>query len=307
MSATKDQTLMAAGLIAIYAFVIGFTDNYVRVIAAEAGLWQFHFTRSAMTAMLLGLGVAIWGFRIRPRNWRAVIARSAIHGSAMVIYFGALAFLDVALVAAGLFTAPIWVLLIARFAYGQPIGGLQVVAVALGFAGVILVLGPSAMAGASLPAILPILAGALYALGNIATREWCPEESAQTLLAGFFAALGVIGALGMIVLAIWPQTVASGADGFLMRGPVWPSGQFYFWTFVQAAGSLLGVGFMIRAYQITEASRASVLEYIILPASAFWTWVIWGTGLSWLAVLGMALIVAAGVLIATRRAPADSA
>jgi drug/metabolite transporter (DMT)-like permease len=300
MTATKDRTLMAAGLISVYAFVIGFTDNYVRVIAEEAGLWQFHFTRSCMTAVLLGLGVAIWGFRVRPRSWRAVVARSAIHGSAMVIYFGALAFLDVALVAAGLFTAPIWVLLISRFAYGHAIGPVQVLAVALRFAGVILVLGPEALGGASMAALLPIIAGALYALGNIATREWCGEESAQTLLAGFFGALGIIGAVGMVALTLFPLEVPLGPDGFLQRGPVWPSGEFYFWTFVQAAGSLIGVGFMIRAYQITDASRASVLEYVILPASAFWTWVIWGKGLEPLAVLGMVLIVAAGTLIALR-------
>lgn len=300
MTATKDQTLMAAGLISVYAFVIGFTDNYVRVIAEEAGLWQFHFTRSCMTAVLLGLGVAIWGFRVKPRSWRAVVARSAIHGSAMVIYFGALAFLDVALVAAGLFTAPIWVLLISRFAYGHAIGPVQVMAVALGFVGVILVLGPEALGGASMAALLPILAGALYALGNIATREWCGAESAQTLLAGFFGALGIIGAVGMVALTLFPLEVPVGPDGFLQRGPVWASGEFYFWTFVQAAGSLIGVGFMIRAYQITDASRASVLEYVILPASAFWTWVIWGKGLEPLAVLGMVLIVAAGTLIALR-------
>jgi drug/metabolite transporter (DMT)-like permease len=300
MTATKDRTLMAAGLISVYAFVIGFTDNYVRVIAEEAGLWQFHFTRSCMTAVLLGLGVAIWGFRVKPRSWRAVVARSAIHGSAMVIYFGALAFLDVALVAAGLFTAPIWVLLISRFAYGHAIGPVQVMAVALGFVGVILVLGPEALGGASMAALLPILAGALYALGNIATREWCGAESAQTLLAGFFGALGIIGAVGMVVLTLFPLEVPVGPDGFLQRGPVWASGEFYFWTFVQAAGSLIGVGFMIRAYQITDASRASVLEYVILPASAFWTWVIWGKGLEPLAVLGMVLIVAAGTLIALR-------
>ena len=300
MTATKDRTLMAAGLISVYAFVIGFTDNYVRVIAEEAGLWQFHFTRSCMTAVLLGLGVAIWGFRVKPRSWRAVVARSAIHGSAMVIYFGALAFLDVALVAAGLFTAPIWVLLISRFAYGHAIGPVQVMAVALGFVGVILVLGPEALGGASMAALLPILAGALYALGNIATREWCGAESAQTLLAGFFGALGIIGALGMVALTLFPLEVPVGPDGFLQRGPVWASGEFYFWTFVQAAGSLIGVGFMIRAYQITDASRASVLEYVILPASAFWTWVIWGKGLEPLAVLGMVLIVAAGTLIALR-------
>jgi drug/metabolite transporter (DMT)-like permease len=306
MTATKDRTLMAAGLISVYAFVIGFTDNYVRVIAEEAGLWQFHFTRSCMTAVLLGLGVAIWGFRVRPRSWRAVVARSAIHGSAMVIYFGALAFLDVALVAAGLFTAPIWVLLISRFAYGHAIGPVQVMAVALGFVGVILVLGPEALGGASMAALLPIIAGALYALGNIATREWCGEESAQTLLAGFFGALGVIGAVGMVALTLFPLEVPVGPDGFLQRGPVWPSGEFYFWTFVQAAGSLIGVGFMIRAYQITDASRASVLEYVILPASAFWTWVIWGKGLEPLAVLGMVLIVAAGTLIALRAKAAEA-
>ncbi len=307
MTATKDRTLMAAGLISVYAFVIGFTDNYVRVIAEEAGLWQFHLTRSCMTAVLLGLGVAIWGFRIRPRNWRAVVARSAIHGSAMVIYFGALAFLDVALVAAGLFTAPIWVLLISRFAYGHAIGPVRVIAVALGFVGVILVLGPEALGGASMAALLPIIAGALYAMGNIATREWCGEESAQTLLAGFFGALGIIGAVGMVALTLFPLEVPPGPDGFLQRGPVWASGEFYFWTFVQAAGSLIGVGFMIRAYQITDASRASVLEYIILPASAFWTWVIWGKGLEPLAVLGMVLIVAAGTLIALRAKAQEAA
>jgi drug/metabolite transporter (DMT)-like permease len=300
MTATKDRTLMATGLIAVYALVIGFTDNYVRVIADEAGLWQFHFTRSCMTAVLLGLGAVVLGWRIRPRNWGAVVARSAIHGSAMVIYFGALAFLDVALVAAGLFTAPIWVLLISRFAYGHKIGPVRIFAVALGFAGVILVLGPEALGGASMAALLPIIAGALYAMGNIATREWCADESAQTLLAGFFGGLGVIGAVGMVVLTLFPLDVPVGPDGFLQRGPVWASGEFYFWTAVQAVGSLIGVGFMIRAYQVTDASRASVLEYIILPASAFWTWVIWGKGLEPLAVLGMVLIVAAGSMIALR-------
>ena len=297
---TKDRSVAAAGLIAAYAFIIGFTDNYVRVIAEEAGLWQFHFTRSCMTAVLLGLGAAIWGFRLRPVNWRAVVARSAIHGSAMVIYFGALAFLDVALVAAGLFTAPIWVLVISRFAYGHQIGPVQIIAVTIGFVGVILVLGPEALGGASLAAILPIAAGALYALGNIATREWCAQESAQTLLAGFFGALGTIGALGMLILTFFPLDVPAGADGFLQRGPIWASGQFYFWTIVMATGSLLGTGFMIRAYQITDASRASVLEYVILPASAFWTWVVWGKGLEPMAVLGMALIVVAGSMIALR-------
>lgn len=297
---SSDRTLAAAGFIFVYAMVIGFTDNYVRVIAAEVGLWQFHFTRTCMAMVLLAVAAYAVGFRVRPVRWGGVAARSAIHGLAMLIYFGALAFLDVALVAAGLFSAPIWVLLISRFVYGHRIGPVQVLAVVLGFAGVILVLGPEAMAGASLPAVLPVLAGAMYAMGNIATREWCAEESAATLVAGFFVALGVLGAVGMAVLTLAPMVVPEGTAGFLQRGPVWPSGTFYFWTFVQAAGSLVGVGMMIRAYQITDAAKASVLEYVILPASAFWTFVLWGTGLAPLAVVGMVLIVAAGTIIALR-------
>lgn len=246
------------------------------------------------------LGAAAWalGWRLRPVAPGALIARSAIHGLAMVIYFGALAFLPVALVAAGLFTAPIWVLLIGRLAYGQPIGGVQIVAVAVGFVGVLLVLGPEAVSGASLAALLPVLAGALYAMGNIATRQWCAAETAQTLLAGFFVALGVIGALGSVVLLLHPLAVAEGSAGFLQRGPVWPTGAFLFWTGVQAAGSLLAVGMMIRAYQITDAGRASVLEYAILPASAFWGYVIWNEALSVAAMAGMGLIAAAGTMIA---------
>lgn len=298
----QDKTLMATGLICIYAMVIGFTDNYVRVIAADTGLWQFHFVRTCMAMVLLALAVPLFRLDPRPRNLSAVAARSAIHGTAMVIYFGALAFLPVAIVAAGLFTAPIFVLLISRFVYGHPIGPVRVAAVGIGFLGVILVLGPQALAGASIAALLPIAAGALYGLGNIATREWCAEERAETLLAGFFLALGCIGLVGMITLAVWPIAAPDGAEGFLMRGPVWPSQTFLFWTFVQAAGSLVGVGMMIRAYQLTDASRASVIEYVILPASAFWSWLIWNENLDLIAWLGMALIVVAGAMIALRAA-----
>jgi drug/metabolite transporter (DMT)-like permease len=171
---------------------------------------------------------------------------------------------------------------------------------------VILVLGPSATAGASVAAILPVAAGAMYALGNIATREWCAEESAETLLAGFFAVLLVLGLAGLAVLAIVPVAVPEGAAGFIQRGWVWPSGAFWFWTFVQAAGSLVAVGLMIRAYQLAEASRVSVFEYVILPASAFWGWWLWGETLAPVAVLGMALIAGAGALIALRAAQSGS-
>lgn len=297
-----DRVMAAAGLMLVYAITIGFNDNFVRIIAQSAGLWQFHATRSVMALAILALAAWVFGLRLRPKNRAAVLVRSCLHAAAMMIYFGALAFLPVALVAAGLFTAPIFVLLISRFAFGHVVRLVQVLAVAIGFGGVVMVLGPEAVTGASLAAVLPMIAAVLYGLGNIATRQWCDGESAATLLAGFFAVLGLCGALGMAVLTLFPQVVPAGTAGFILRGPVVPVYEFWLWTFVQAAGSLLGVGLMIRAYQLTQVGRASVLEYLILPASALWGWVLWGENLGVMAVAGMGLIAVAGAMIALRGA-----
>ena len=296
----RNRTLVAAGFILIYAFLIAFTDNFVQTIAQDAGLWQFHATRTAMACGIMALLAVPLGLKLRPKNPAAVLARSLIHGTGMVIYFGCLAFLSVAEVAAGLFTAPIFVLLISRFTYGYHIGPFRILAVALGFAGAMLVLGIGPGADISPAMMLPIVAGAFYAMGNIATREWCGGESAETLLLGFFLALGFYGVLGIGVLAVMHPDVPAGVDGFVLRGLVWPSGSFLVWTFVLAAGSLLGVGLMVKAYQIAEASRVAVFEYVILPMSAFWTWALWGQVLDMRAAIGIVLIIAAGLIIALR-------
>ena len=296
-----NRTAAAAGMILIYAVVIGFIDNFVRIIAAETGLWQFHATRTLFALALIGAIAAVAGWRLRPVSMPAVAARSAVHGAAILVYFGGLGFLPVAQVAAGLFTAPIFVLLIARFVFGHPLGPVRVVAVALGFVGICMVLGPAAARGLGWASLLPVLSGALYALGNIATREWCARESALVLTAGFFVALGMMGLAGLAALAIWPQPSVAGGTGFLTRGAVMPGAEVLWWTFVQALGSLIGVGAMVRAYQMAEASRVAIFEYMVLPVAALWSWVLWGDRLDVLASTGIALIAVSGSAIILRR------
>lgn len=296
-----DQVLRAALLISAFALIVGYIDNYVRVIAAEAGLWQFHAMRTVMILTLMGACAPIMGWRLRPRHPRAVVARSMIHGAGMLCYFGALGFLPVAQVAAGLFTAPVFVLVIERLAFGEKIGAARIAAVAAGFVGIVLVLGPAGDdAPLRLAALIPVVGGALYAMGNIATRRWCGGEDPATLTAAFFATMGVFGLAGLALLTLIPQTVPAGADGFILRGVVWPSAAVLWWTFVQAVGSLIGVLCMMRAYQIAPASKVAVFEYIGLPAAAFWGWALWSEipqARDW---AGMALIVLAGLLIVAR-------
>ncbi|ADE84215.1 protein of unknown function DUF6, transmembrane [Rhodobacter capsulatus SB 1003] len=294
----KNHTAQAAAAISAYALIIGFTDNYVRVIASEIGLWQFHLTRSLMVAGLLALAVPLFRLDLRPRNFRAVAARSVVHGVAMLCYFGGLGFLPVPQVAAGLFTAPIFVLLITRFFYGERIGLVRILAVAVGFAGILLVLGPEA-ARLGPAAAIPVLGGALYALGNIATQRWCPGEGAVTLTAGFFAMLGVLGGAGLLLLALFPMA-GEGPLAFILRGPALPSGTVLFWVFVQALGSLVAVSLMVKGYQLADATRAAVFEYVVLPAAALWGFLLWGEVPGLREWAGMALIWLAGVAIVLR-------
>ena len=58
--------------------------------------------------------------------------------------FGAVAVLPIAQVGAGLFTAPIFVLIFSALFFGLPIGKWRIIAVGLGFAGVLLLLRPDA-------------------------------------------------------------------------------------------------------------------------------------------------------------------
>jgi drug/metabolite transporter (DMT)-like permease len=297
-AATPNRTFAALGMIVVYATVIGFADNFVRVIAAEGSLWQFHAMRAVLAVPMIAVIALALRHRFWPRHPARVAARSAIHGAAMLVYFGALAYLPVAIVAAGLFTAPLFVLIIGRVLYAEPVSAIQIYAVLAGFGGVILLLGPSALTEASLAATLPVLAGALYAMGNIATRRWCEGESAETLLAGFFAALMVMGVVGLVVLTLVPQVAPEGTAGFIFRGWVTPSPTVLFWTLVQAVVSVIGVGLMIRAYQIAAAPTVSVFEYIILPISAIWGMIIWAETLTLMAIIGMLMIAAAGAIIA---------
>lgn len=294
-AAARGAVLIVAGMA-----IIGLIDNFIRFIAAEVGLFQFHALRSMMAIPVL-LALGLFGvLRLRLVRPGRVAVRTGLMAMSMMIYFGALPVLPIAQVAAGLFTAPIFVLLISRFAFGMQIGPFRILAVAVGFLGVMMVLGPDGDMAIGPATVLPVAAGALYALGNIATRQWCAGETAETMLMGFFAALGAYGLLGLAVLALWQPAVPEGVEGFILRGAVWPTGAFLFWTFVQAAGSLIGVGMMVKAYQMAEASRVAVFEYVILPASAFWTWAIWGDLLSLRASAGMVLIFLAGLIIALR-------
>ena len=298
MNALRDsRPLFAAALVVTAMVILGLTDNLVVLVASDAGLWQFHLVRALFGLPVILIAASISGASLRPVRMSAVVLRSLLVSLSMFFYFGALAFVSVAESAAGLFTAPIWVLLITFLVYGDRVGMFHILVVAVGFSGVMLVLQPD-LANLSVAILLPLAGGIFYALGAIVTRRYCSDENALTLLVGFFLSLVSWGVLGCVVLAIWQPVVPEGPDGFLLRGWSNVSPQWYGWIAVQALGAVIGVGLIFRAYLLAEPSFVSVFEYAMLVTGAFWGWMLWGQVMNGTAFVGGAMIIFAGIILA---------
>ncbi|MEH6644675.1 DMT family transporter [Sulfitobacter sp.] len=295
-----NDTALRPGLAALSIiggmFTLGITDNFVPYISETGSLWQFHMVRGIMAVVMLGLIAALGFGVIKPISWRAVMGRSLFPATAMLIYFGCLSVLPIGVVVAGLFTAPMFVLLISVVFQGARVGPVRLGAVLLGFVGALLVIQPDPRALDPV-AFLPIVAGMLYAIGAVVTRLWCAQEGTIALSAGFFAMLAVFGAIGLLVL---PAGGPTGFDGFVHRGWVQLTGAMWFWITVQAVGSMIGIALIFRGYLIGEAGHVAVFEYSLLVFASFWAWVLWGQTVNLIALTGMALIAGAGVVITLR-------
>lgn len=302
MDTGANRPVLAAGLVLGAMALFGLIDNFMRLAAENGGLWQFHFLRGALAVAVLVPLAWMLKVRLRPRNARLVLGRSALNTTAMVIYFGCLGLMPIAQVVAGLFTAPIFVVIFSVLFFGERIGPRRIFAVALGFVGIILALRPEA-GELSLLSILPVIAGAFYGLGNLITRRLCGAEGTFTLLGGFFGLMTMAGAAGCLFLWLYPLPVAPGADGFLTRGWVPAEGVFGVMIVVQALGSLLGVGLSIRAYQMADATMVAVFENTLLVFATIWAVILWAEMPDALGLLGLALITAAGIIIALRSGP----
>src|SRR6056297_2792670 len=108
-----DNRPLAAALAMVVAMaVIGFVDTFIGLIAETIGLWQFHAMRSALMVPLLALMPMLGLGSLWPTRWRRVLARSVVLSISMMLYFGALGLMPVAQAMAGMFTSPLFVLLI---------------------------------------------------------------------------------------------------------------------------------------------------------------------------------------------------
>ena len=279
--------------------VIGVIDNYIAMISQDVSIWQFMIVRGAFALPIiimlsfLGLGT------MRPiRTW-AVGIRSLLIAISMLFYFGSLSFMPIAQGLAGLFTSPIFILIITAFILKERIGPVRILAVGLGFVGIILVLELEA-SSLSWVNFIPVFGGLFYALGSVATRQLCDGESTVSLLSMLLTIQCIMGFCALVILSIYGPDVPYGSDGFLLRGWIWPITEVLPYIVLQSVGSILGIGLIIRAYQIGDASYVAVYEYSVFVFAPLYAWLMFSQDMTLVQASGIALIAGAGVLITLR-------
>ena len=279
--------------------VIGVIDNYISRIAEYLSIWQFLAVRAVFAIPLVGLLSYFGVGRLRPNRLWAVFVRSFLIAVAMLFYFSSLTLLSMTQGLAGLFTSPIFVLLITALLLRYGIGPIQILAVGIGFVGIVLVLELD-FAKLTWLSILPILGGLFYAAGCVATRQICEGESTLSMLLMMLCIQFSIGTVALCYLSLNPIEALPGVDGYLSRGWVWPIDDALGYIILQAVGSVIGIGLIIRAYQIGDATYVAIYEYSIFIFAPLYAWFVFSEALSGAQFIGICLIASAGVLIALR-------
>lgn len=276
------------------------SDTYVPDLAREMNVWQYHGLRAAVILIpMIGIILALRAGPLWPRRPPVVFTRSALAISALVLYFAAIPAVGVPLAAAGLFTSPVFVVVFSVLIWREPIGIRRLLGVAVGFAGVCLVL-QIGQQPLRLMAVVPMVGGALYALSVIWTRRYCQGESAGTLALWNMTVFLIIGSLGMAATPLLAQTVGHlPGTAFATRALAWPSAYAMWLIGAMGIAAAIGMVLLAWAYRTLESSYAALFDYSFLLWAPLFAWLVHGDVVAPGVAIGMALIVCAGALAAS--------
>ena len=297
-----DRPVAALLLLLTGVFALALQDSLVKLMSSQTSFWQFQTLRSlgnlgfVVILALLSGGIGL----VIPRNWRAVYLRAGLLAICMFFFFSGAPYLTVAQMAAGLYTYPLFVSLLAAPVLGEAVGPWRISALLIGAVGAAFILSPWD-AGFSALQVLPIMAGFFYATNILTIRKACRNESPLALACAAGITFVVIGILGSTLLTLFPlSTELRTAMPFVAIG--WPELTLLVAGFALFASvlNLTGNICLSRAYQTADASWLAPMDFSYLVFAAFWSRMIfdqWPTGQ---AIVGMTLIGTAGVITAWR-------
>lgn len=299
---TIDRPSLAASVMVGSLFILGLQDSIVKLTSGDVSVWQIQLIRSVFNfALLLLLTRVIWGVACPPpkRLW-AIALRSTFLATTMILFFGGIPFLNLAVVAAGLYVFPLFVAVLSTLVLGEPVGPRRIVAILVGFGGTLLILKPGTEAFQPV-ALMPIGAAVCYAANVLSIRRLCRDESPITLAYGVSIAYISYGALGILLIPLIFDDSLAVAWPYIFTG--WRDTISLWILLLIAICSVLNLTANIglaKAYQSAEASWLAPFDYSYLVFATFWGFVFWHHIPDGWTFAGMAMIAGAGSFVAWR-------
>lgn len=273
-----------AGILAMLVSTASFVicDSLMKVVTEDVPPFEVLFLRGISGVLCCAGLLAARG------EWRQIagaldrhaLLRAAGETASVLCYIVALSRLPIADVIAILQTAPLIVILGAAALLREPVGAARLALVAAGFAGALMVAQPGA-GGLSGAALLAFAAALMIAVRDLLGR-------------------GVPAAIPVMVVTFATNVMVMSAGGLMSAGfEAWVVPSARHLAFLGLAGVFLTLGHVgvISAYRYGRTAAVAPFFYSFAVWGVLAGFIVWNTLPNGLALGGIALIAASGVLI----------
>ena len=285
-------------------FVTSVQDVVFKLFSSALSLGQIFALRGLLALPLLFALAWIQGVQggvlaTTLRTW--LLLRSLFMTLMFLAFYAAIPFVNLSVLGAGTYTAPIFVTLLSAYVISEPVGLRGWIAVFIGFAGVIILLQPGTDAFSPW-SVLPLLGAVFYALAHVITRTKCQSVPLPVMALSLQLVMLAAGLLVSGILLVWPP-----GEELIRAYPYlfghWSPMGTYEWLVlgllaVLAVVIALGIA---GAYQAAPPPIVATFEYSYLVFVAIWDSVFFATSPSGTTLLGMLLIIGAGLMVLRRR------
>lgn len=267
---------------AMACFVIN--DALVKYVSQSLPAGQLIFLRGLMaSSLVLLVGKATGGqLRLRDLGNRWVAGRAAVDALASFAYLVSVFHLPLANATAINMASPLFIVVLAVLFLGERVDPARVLAIVVGFAGVLLVIQPR-IEGFNAFALLCLFATFLHALRDLATRRIPTGIASMSITLS--TAITVTLLAGSVSLVQGWQPASMQSLGLLAAASVFLAFAYY----LIILGTRVGDLSVIAPFRYTGLLWALVLG-----------WVVWGDVPNALAWMGIGLLLAAGLYLLSR-------
>jgi len=285
-----DPARVASGLAIMAAamLVVPVIDAIAKIMSAQMSPLQISWSRFAITLVVLLPFILIRGggvHALRPPHFWLHMLRGAGIAGATAFFFGALASMPMADVAAIFFVEPLILTIFSAIFLGESIGWRRITAVAVGFVGAMIIIRPS-FADVGLTALLPVCAALCFAGYMVLTKILAGTTDPWTMQ----TMSGISGTVLLGALLLVAQ--GGGAVEMVMPNAV-QAGQLV----VIAAVAITCHTAIIFALQRVDAGLIAPLQYLEIIGAVGYGYLFFDDLPDAITWVGIAIIVGSGIFV----------